>query len=196
MVRFQRLTGCRPGEVCSLRPCDLDRSADVWAYRPAGHKTEHLGRERIVWIGPQAQEVLLPYLLRAPDAYCFSPAESDEKRKAEMRAARKTKVQPSQVCRRKPRPKRKPRDRYVKDSYGRAVRRAVQKANKTRVQSAQEPLPLWHPNQLRHSVATRVRREFGLEGSQVVLGHARADVTQIYAERDGKLAAEIMRRMG
>jgi integrase len=30
IVRFQRLTGCRPGEVCSLRPCDLDRSRNVW----------------------------------------------------------------------------------------------------------------------------------------------------------------------
>ena len=30
MVRLQRLTGCRPAEVCLLRPCDLDRSGDVW----------------------------------------------------------------------------------------------------------------------------------------------------------------------
>ena len=30
MVRFQRFTGCRPEEVCALRPCDLDRSGDVW----------------------------------------------------------------------------------------------------------------------------------------------------------------------
>ncbi len=35
MVRFQRLTGCRPGEVCQLRPMDLDRSGEVWQYRPA-----------------------------------------------------------------------------------------------------------------------------------------------------------------
>ena len=35
MVRFQRFTGCRPGEVCQLRPMDLDRSGEVWQYRPA-----------------------------------------------------------------------------------------------------------------------------------------------------------------
>jgi hypothetical protein len=35
MVRFQRLTGCRPGEVCKLRPGDVDRSGEVWAYRPS-----------------------------------------------------------------------------------------------------------------------------------------------------------------
>ena len=36
----------------------------------------------------------------------------------------------------------------------------------------------WHPNQLRHSYATKVRREHGLEAAQVLLGHSRADVTQ------------------
>jgi integrase len=45
MVRLQRLTGSRPGEICALRPCDLDRSGQVWTYVPAEHKTEHLGRE-------------------------------------------------------------------------------------------------------------------------------------------------------
>ena len=64
MVRFQRLTGARPGEVCSLRPCDIDRSAEVWLCRPDSHKTEHHEQDRTVAIGPQAQEVLLPYLVR------------------------------------------------------------------------------------------------------------------------------------
>ena len=32
MVQFQRLTGARPGEVCILRPCDIDMSSDVWSY--------------------------------------------------------------------------------------------------------------------------------------------------------------------
>lgn len=30
MVRVQRLTGCRPAEVCMIRPCDIDRSGEVW----------------------------------------------------------------------------------------------------------------------------------------------------------------------
>ena len=29
MVRFQLLTDCRPGELCILRPIDIDRSKDV-----------------------------------------------------------------------------------------------------------------------------------------------------------------------
>jgi site-specific recombinase XerC len=54
----------------------------------------------------------------------------------------------------------------------------------------------WHPNQLRHSKATEVRQRFGLEAAQVVLGHARADVTQVYAERDTALAVEVTKKIG
>jgi site-specific recombinase XerD len=36
---------------------------------------------------------------------------------------------------------------------------------------------------LRHTFATRVRKEHGLEAAQVLLGHSKADTTQIYAER-------------
>ena len=39
MVRLQRLTGCRPAEVCILRPCDVDRSGKVWGYRPRVTRT-------------------------------------------------------------------------------------------------------------------------------------------------------------
>lgn len=206
MIRFQRLTGCRPGEVCRLRPMDLDRTSGLcWAYKPPHHKTAHLGRERIVWIGPKAQEILRPYLLRPSSAHCFSPAESEEQRHQDMRARRKTRVQPSQQHRRKARRKRAPRDRYEKDAYTWAVRRAIARVNRKREAAARDAgleftaadrLPRWHPNQLRHSVATEVRRQFGLEAAQVVLGHARADVTQVYAERNGRLAQEVARQIG
>jgi integrase len=45
-------------------------------------------------------------------------------------------------------------------------------------------VPPWHPNQIRHTYATEVRREHGLEAAQILLGHTYADVTQVYAERD------------
>jgi hypothetical protein len=41
-----------------------------------------------------------------------------------------------------------------------------------------------------------VRAEYGLEVAQVILGHTRADVTQIYAERDERQAVEVVRRLG
>ena len=39
MVRVQRLTGARPGEACSLRPADIDRTEAVWKWKPPHHKT-------------------------------------------------------------------------------------------------------------------------------------------------------------
>jgi len=202
MVKFQRLTGARPGEVCQLCSCDVDRSGDVWEYRPESHKTEHHGRERVIYIGPQAQAVLLPYLLREAEAHCFSPAESEETRHVEQRQQRRTRVQPSQRNRRKARPRRTAKTFYTKDSYRRAVARAVEKANKARTEEAADMgveaslLPHWHPNQLRHSAATEIRRKYGLEAAQVLLGHAKADVTQVYAERDSRLAVEVAKKIG
>ncbi len=76
MVKVQRLTGMRPAEVCALTPGMIDRSKDHWVAKFRDHKTAWRGKERIVMIGPQAQAVLRPYLLRASDQPCFSPAES------------------------------------------------------------------------------------------------------------------------
>jgi len=39
----------------------------------------------------------------------------------------------------------------------------------------------WHPHQLRHAAATRVRDEHGIEFAQVLLGHARLNMTEHYA---------------
>ena len=202
MVRFERLTGCRPGEVCTIRPCDMDRSGEVWQYRPDSHKTEHHGRQRIVFVGPKAQAILLPYLLRAANAYCFSPAESVTKQNLERRGRRRTRVQPSQQNRRKEWPKKAPSTRYKKDAYRQAIVRGLAKANRANAEQAAKdgvdpcPIPAWHPNQLRHSAATDIRHQFGLEAAQVVLGHAKADVTQVYAERDYRLAVEVAKKIG
>ena len=57
-------------------------------------------------------------------------------------------------------------------------------------------IPLWTPGQLRHNAATIVRREFGLEAAQLLLGHAKADVTQLYAEVNELKAIEIAEKIG
>lgn len=202
MVRIQRLTGCRPDEVCSIRPRDVDRTGDVWAYRPESHKTEHHGRERVVFIGPRAQAVLLPYLNRAADAYCFVPAESEELRNTERKANRASPMTPSQLKRnRRSKSCGCGGDRYTTDSYRRAIHRACDRADRAARKKAdgavgEQLVPQWSPNQLRHSAATEIRRRFNLEAAQVTLGHSSADVTQIYAERDYAKAAEVMRLLG
>jgi integrase len=62
MVELQRLSGMRPGEVCSMRTIDVDTSGRVWIYTPESHKTEHHGRERRIYLGPNAHETLQPRL--------------------------------------------------------------------------------------------------------------------------------------
>ena len=54
----------------------------------------------------------------------------------------------------------------------------------------------WSPNQLRHTAATEIRREFGLEAAQVIRGHSQANVTQVYAERDNAKGVEVAKRIG
>ena len=165
MVRLQYITGMRPGEVCSMRLCNIDRSEDVWKYAPEGHKTEHHGRSRVIMLGPKAQRILQPLLNRSEESYLFSPEELIQ---AEgvigcMHYAQQ----------------------YDRESYTRAIVRAAKRAGVK-----------WSPNQLRHTYATIIRKHHGLEAAQILLGHSKADVTQIYAERDLQKAVDVVREVG
>jgi integrase len=186
MIELQRLTGMRPGEVVIMRTSDLERSGDVWAYTPERHKTEHHDKRREVLLGPRACAILLPWLKDDPDAYLFSPADATAERKAEMRLRRKTRVQPSQRDRGKFRPKKIPGVRYTVASYRKAIQSACQKAG----------VPKWHPNQLRHTAATEIRKRFGIEATRIILGHEDVRTAQIYAEEDRSRGVEIMRSIG
>jgi integrase len=83
--------------------------------------------------------------------------------------------------RRKSSPRKTPGVRYTSRSFHDAIQSACARAGV-------EP---WHPHQLRHTHATEVRRRHGLEAAQVALGHANAAVTEVYAERDLRLAMQI-----
>ena len=54
----------------------------------------------------------------------------------------------------------------------------------------------FNANQIRHTVGTEVRQAYGLDGTQVILGHSKADTSEIYAELDMKKGEEIARRLG
>jgi integrase len=54
----------------------------------------------------------------------------------------------------------------------------------------------WHPHQLRHSKATEIRRLYGAEAAQSILGHAELSTTEIYAEKSREMARQIMREIG
>jgi integrase len=213
MVKLQRFTGMRPGEACVMRGCDLEMTGAVWIYRPKEHKTAYRGKERVIAIGPQAQEVIKPWLKLDTQAFLFSPREAMQAQLAARAAARKT----LRSCgnrpgtNRKKQPRRQPGERYDSNSYGHAIARAIRLADrKAREEATKEALalgleppapevefiPHWHPHQLRHTHATEVRKKYGLEAAQVALGHSQANVTQLYAERDLALAIRVAGEIG
>jgi integrase len=214
MVRFQQLTGCRPGEVCNLRPGDVDRSGEVWEANLSEHKTAWHGHTRTIYIGPQAQNVLAPYLLRGANDYCFSPTESMREMRDRRHAARKTPLS----CGNRPgtnkskKPTRIPDAKYTTQSYGRAISRACELAfphetlggRNPKKLTAQERTELrewnkahrWAPNQLRHALATKVRKEFDIDAAKTLLGHQSIGVTEVYAEKDRGRAIQVAAKIG
>ncbi|OJW26883.1 MAG: hypothetical protein BGO49_21420 [Planctomycetales bacterium 71-10] len=199
MVELQRLTGARSGEICIMRTRDVAIDGDVWTYRPSTHKTEHHGRDRVIHLGPKARAVLAPWLKPDdPEAYLFQPREARGDRMRALRAARKSKVQPSQVDRSKADPQWSPGEAYTPTSYRGAIAYAVVKANAARLKADPdaEPIPHWHPHQLRHTAATALRSAFDLDVARAVLGHTSVAVTEIYAEADLRKAREAMERVG
>ena len=56
----------RPGEVVRLRPCDIDRSGDVWTAELDDHKPAWRGKGRTIFIGPKGQAIIGEFLDRAP----------------------------------------------------------------------------------------------------------------------------------
>jgi integrase len=68
MVRLQLLSGCRAGEMMAMRDADVDTTGEVWVYRPHRHKNKNRGKDRVVFLGPQAQAVLRPWMpVTCPD---------------------------------------------------------------------------------------------------------------------------------
>ena len=233
MVQFQRLTGARPSEVCRLTTGMIDRSGEVWVATFGDHKTAHKGKARRVFIGPQAQAWIEPYLKNDTDAPVFSPQQSEKERRKAQNEQRKS----YQSCgngpgtNRKAQPRKSPRRQYDNGSYNRAITYACDAAfpsprhfQRQRVEATGRKTDRWEtegewqarlkreglfdelerwrkahrwsPGQLRHSYATEVRKDYGLEAAQILLGHSRADVTQVYAERDTARAVEVAREAG
>lgn len=186
MIELMSLTGMRPGEVCQMRTADLDTSGRIWIYTPGRHKTEHHGKDRQIYVGPAAQEILRPWLRTDLEGFLFSPREAELARRAAQRQTRKTRVQPSQVDRRKHSPIKRPGEFYSTTSYRLGVRVACKKA----------AVPVWHPNQLRHNAATRLRREHGIDMARIILGHSDMKTTEIYAEADRDKAMAVVGKIG
>jgi integrase len=188
MVRLQAIIGCRPGELCRLKPSMIEKSGAVWVIELDDHKTAWRGHARKIFVGPKGQAILTKYLDRPKDAFCFSPTESVEQR-LQTRASKRTTAMSCGNRRgsnRKQNPKRKPGASFSTGSYGRAIAYACKKAE----------LPLWSPNQLRHAVATKLRDTEGIESASLMLGHRHLSTSEIYAEKSERKALEIAQKHG
>lgn len=168
MVRFQRLTGCRPGELVRMRPEEIDRSGDVWICSLKHHKTAHRGKTRTIYIGPRAQEILAPWLLKsAGGEYIWvhranRPYTTDSYRRAIQRAVERANLLKTQEA-----------------------------GNETRL------LPMWSPQQIRKAAATEIRKQLDVESAASVLGHSSSVVTQEhYASADQQRALNAAKLLG
>jgi integrase len=155
LVRLQRLTGMRPGEACRMRAADLDMTGDVWIYRPESHKTRRYGKQRIIYLGPQAQAIVRVRLTLDLQAPLFLAP-------------------------------RTPGQHYRPGNYAKAIEWACK----------QHSIPPWHPHQLRHAAATRIRETHGLDAASAVLGHSSLTMTTLYAQLPQQKAADAMREIG
>jgi integrase len=206
MVQAQLYTGARPGEICCMRIGDIDRSADTWTYTPATHKTAHHGKSRVIYIGKRAQVVLSPFTMKLdPTAFLFSPAEAVAEMRQRRSAARKTPLS----CGNRPGANRNRRHGrtagqcYNVAAYRRAIARACDDAfpspagmtDATEL-AAWRSSHRWHPHQLRHTAATLIRKQFGIEAAQHVLGHASLQMAEVYAEKNAEVAKRVAAVIG
>jgi integrase len=193
VVRLLRLTGARPSEILTLRPCDLDRSSGTWVYRPARHKSSWRLKERAIYFGPDARAVLSPWLLGcASDQFVFSPKRSEARRNRDRSSARITPLYPSHQARNEKKRvgtnrKRPPADVYDAKALAKAVRRACRRAQ----------VPSFSPYQLRHLKAVELRERYGLEVVRAVLGHSFKAMSDHYSQAaDAVLASRAAAEVG
>lgn len=206
MIELQRLTGMRSNETTAMRTGDIDMSGKIWVYRPRHHKNDHRGHEREIMLGPSAQEIVRAFIRANLQEHIFRPDEAERERDSERRVNRKTPLYASETTRRRRRrtrnPKRAPTDHYSTDTYAQAIRRACDRADAEAKREhavafdAERIIPRWSPHRLRHSFATNIRRQHGVEAARLMLGHQHVSVTEVYAERDATVAATIALKHG
>ena len=196
MVRLQRLDRLRPGEVCSLRPCDVEPRATCGsspdsqdgAPRP---RTENLHRPA------SAGRIAAVPAAREGDLLFHADRQREETLRGGPRAPSDTAVVG------KP-PRDESQAKSKAEAEGAIQQRLVRQRDSPRLQKAWpasegvsdaeardwHKAHRWAPNRLRHSVATKLRASYGIEAAQTVLGHADPKITLTYAERDFAFAAD------
>lgn len=212
MIRLQRLTGMRSGEICIMRAIDLDTSKQVWEYRPTHHKTAYLNHKKVVKIGPKAQEIVKPYLSTDLNAFLFRPGVAMSFRQESKRANARMNPRELDSKRRSfrkmhpNRPQMKFRTHYTSHALRQAVVNGADRADaaahlqQPSIKPSIRLIPRWHPHQLRHSFATEVSHATGdsLKVAGAALGHADERSTRRYVKHDNSLSAvvDVLKQIG
>jgi len=173
MLLLQWLTGARADSVCQARPEQFDTTVTPWIWKPR-HKTESRGHDLELFIGPKCRRVLRKFFAECgPDEYLFSPRRLD-------RVSHRFRV------------------RYFTGSYNQSIAKAIGRANKkaTAKGTGAEPIPHWTSHQIRHAKGHSVRADFGLEAAQAVLGHESIKSTQVYSDKQERLARHVAEATG
>jgi len=178
-------TGMRVKELCSMRWSEITEiEPGLWCYAPRAHKNSHRGDPRLIYMKTDLIEL--------------------------MRSVRKPLWDKDAVWCQKGVGKSAGYSGMISgDGYARAIEGAQLRYNEGRLSieagartdkkkfkytsAKRVPMTHWTPLQIRHTVATQVRRTHGLEGAQAVLGHSTLDATQIYAEKRDDLARCVAR---
>lgn len=179
MIKIQLRTGARPSEVLNIRMEELDTSGGVWIFRPNQHKNKWRGKERKIPIGPESQDLLLPFLIgRKPGDYLFRSADGRRE------FVEQTYGKDAKTAIRNAETENKP---YTIHGYTSSIQKACVAAGVTK----------WSPGRLRHNAATRINQVYGdIDAARTVLGHTTKSTTEIYAETDFAKACEIAIRVG
>lgn len=169
MIQVHRWLGCHVEEIVTMRPCDLDQTADpeCWKYTPATYKLEHMDGPRFVyWCGPSTQAVLRPLLDNAkPDEFLFN---------------HETHARTGSLI-----------GHYNRNSYARAVTRACERAGLPKWSPGQ----IRHLRATEVRTAEYADGRHGREAAQCVLNHTNPSTTEIYAER-AEIARQVQAKMG
>lgn len=209
MLVVQRYSGMRPDEVCRMRPELIDRTGEVWIYEPRSvdgqweHKTAYRGDSRYVALDVQCQEAIASFLLRPANAFCFSPQEAAEWWRENRTVvpngrSRTTKLYPCELRRREREKKKRKQnplaikfaERYTKDTYGRAVLRAIERARRSGVDAQH-----FTPYMLRHAMGTQAETEHDIYTAASILGN-KPSTAQVYAHNMKQKAIEAAKQRG
>lgn len=174
MVVLQRLAGMRPSEVFQMKLEHIEMEGNVWIYTPPHSKCERFAKVRVIPLGAIEQDILRRRMEgKRKGDFLFTPADSVRDRwQAGDRDARYL---------------RQLKPTYSKDSYRRAIVRAIERARE-----AGKTVRHWTPYQLRHSAATAVSASLGRESAGVLLGHSSVRTTAGYDHSERERAVQVV----